>query len=132
MTAAPPAIASWTKPSDIYTLTVKKGGTTYGLESGFVFFEYFESIFSPIVTGNVSFIDTGFGINQGTITNALQISGNEEVEVVEDKENTAAAKAFWQHTGLGLSSREAAIALGKEAKPSIADESPPLAEFTKQ
>ena len=82
MTAAPPAIASWTKPSDIYTLTVKKGGSTYGLESGFVFFEYFESIFSPIVTGNVSFIDTGFGINQGTITNALRISGNEEVAIL--------------------------------------------------
>ena len=28
------------------------------------------------------------------------------------------AKAFWQHTGLGLSSRQAAIALGKEAAPS--------------
>ena len=82
MTAAPPAIASWTKPSDIYTLTVKKGGTTYGLEGGFVFFEYFESIFSPIVTGNLSFIDTGYGTNQGTITNALQISGNEEVAIL--------------------------------------------------
>ena len=28
------------------------------------------------------------------------------------------AKAFWQHTGLGLSSRQAAIALGKEPAPS--------------
>ena len=28
------------------------------------------------------------------------------------------AKAFWQHTGLGLSSRQAAIALGKETAPS--------------
>ena len=28
------------------------------------------------------------------------------------------AKAFWQHTGLGLSSRQAAIALGKETSPS--------------
>ncbi len=41
--------------------------------------------------------------------------------LIVDKENTATAKAFWQHTGLGLSSREAAIALGKEAKPSIDD-----------
>ncbi len=41
--------------------------------------------------------------------------------LIVDKENTASAKAFWQHTGLGLSSREAAIALGKEAKPSIDD-----------
>tara|TARA_B100002052_G_scaffold135974_1_gene124772 strand:- start:136 stop:1590 length:1455 start_codon:yes stop_codon:yes gene_type:complete len=31
------------------------------------------------------------------------------------------AKAFWQHTGLGLSSRQAAIALGLETAPTSAD-----------
>ncbi len=31
------------------------------------------------------------------------------------------AKAFWQHTGLGLSSRQAAIALGQEAPPTSED-----------
>ena len=35
-----------------------------------------------------------------------------------DAEASPHAKAFWQHTGLGLSSRQAAIALGKEAGPS--------------
>ncbi len=35
-----------------------------------------------------------------------------------DAEASPHAKAFWQHTGLGLSSRQAAIALGKEAAPS--------------
>ena len=41
--------------------------------------------------------------------------------LIVDKQNTPSAKAFWQHTGLGLSSREAAIALGKEkaASPSV-------------
>ncbi len=34
-----------------------------------------------------------------------------------DASATPHAKAFWQHTGLGLSSRQAAIALGKEAAP---------------
>jgi len=38
--------------------------------------------------------------------------------LIVDKKSTPSAKAFWQHTGLGLSSREAAIALGIEKKPS--------------
>ncbi len=38
-----------------------------------------------------------------------------------DQRSTPSAKAFWQHTGLGLSSREAAIALGKEKKPSTSN-----------
>ena len=41
--------------------------------------------------------------------------------LIVDKRSTPSAKAFWQHTGLGLSSREAAIALGKEKKPSISE-----------
>jgi len=40
--------------------------------------------------------------------------------LIVDQRITPSAKAFWQHTGLGLSSREAAIALGKEKKPSTA------------
>jgi len=35
-----------------------------------------------------------------------------------DAEATPHAKAFWQHTGLGASSRVAAIALGREQRPS--------------
>ncbi len=38
--------------------------------------------------------------------------------LIVDQRSTPSAKAFWQHTGLGLSSREAAIALGKEKEPS--------------
>ncbi len=38
-----------------------------------------------------------------------------------DQKSSPSAKAFWQHTGLGLSSREAAIALGREKKSSITD-----------
>ena len=38
--------------------------------------------------------------------------------LIADQRSTPSAKAFWQHTGLGLSSREAAIALGKEKAPS--------------
>lgn len=41
--------------------------------------------------------------------------------LIVDQRSTPSAKAFWQHTGLGLSSREAAIALGKEKKPSTSD-----------
>ncbi len=41
--------------------------------------------------------------------------------LIVDQRNTSLAKAFWQHTGLGLSSREAAIALGKEKKPLTSD-----------
>ncbi len=37
--------------------------------------------------------------------------------LIVDQRSSPSAKAFWQHTGLGLSSREAAIALGKEKKP---------------
>ncbi len=35
-----------------------------------------------------------------------------------DQASTTAARAFWQHTGLGASSRQTAIALGKERPPS--------------
>ncbi len=38
--------------------------------------------------------------------------------LITDNKATSAAKAFWQHTGLGASSRQAAIALGKENAPS--------------
>ena len=41
--------------------------------------------------------------------------------LIVDTKSTPIAKAFWQHTGLGLSSREAAIALGKEKEPSISN-----------
>jgi len=37
--------------------------------------------------------------------------------LIADKRSTPAAKAFWQHTGLGASSRQAAIALKKEEAP---------------
>ena len=37
--------------------------------------------------------------------------------LIVNKEATASAKGFWQHTGLGISSREAAIALKEEARP---------------
>ncbi len=38
--------------------------------------------------------------------------------LLTDAQTSLPAKAFWQHTGLGASSREAAIALGKETAPS--------------
>jgi len=41
--------------------------------------------------------------------------------LIVDTKSIPLAKAFWQHTGLGLSSREAAIALGKEKEPSISN-----------
>ena len=41
--------------------------------------------------------------------------------LIVDERTAPSAKAFWQHTGLGLSSREAAIALGIEKKPSPSD-----------
>ncbi|MEB3158361.1 MAG: PLP-dependent transferase [Synechococcus sp.] len=37
--------------------------------------------------------------------------------LIADGASTPAAKAFWQHAGLGASSRQAAIALGHEPKP---------------
>ncbi|WP_320677337.1 PLP-dependent transferase [Prochlorococcus sp. MIT 1300] len=37
--------------------------------------------------------------------------------LIASNETTADAKAFWQHTGLGASSRQAAIALNKEQAP---------------
>ncbi len=41
--------------------------------------------------------------------------------LIVDQRSIPSAKAFWQHTGLGLSSREAAIALGREKRPSTSD-----------
>ena len=38
-----------------------------------------------------------------------------------DTDATPHAKAFWQHTGLGISSRQAAIALGHEPAPTAAE-----------
>ena len=38
--------------------------------------------------------------------------------LITDKEASQPAKSFWQHTGLGASSRQAAIALGREIEPS--------------
>ena len=37
--------------------------------------------------------------------------------LIVDDETTPSAKAFWQHTGLGASSRQASIALNKEKAP---------------
>lgn len=39
--------------------------------------------------------------------------------LITDQEASASAKAFWQHTGFGASSRQAAIALNKETAPSL-------------
>ncbi len=39
--------------------------------------------------------------------------------LITDEKSTPSAKAFWQHTGLGASSRQAAIALNKENAPSM-------------
>ncbi len=39
--------------------------------------------------------------------------------LLTDERSTNAAKCFWQHSGLGASSRDAAIALGKEKAPCI-------------
>ena len=39
--------------------------------------------------------------------------------LIVDQRSSPSAKAFWQHTGLGLSSREAAIALGKRKSHSL-------------
>ncbi|WP_269622440.1 PLP-dependent transferase [Prochlorococcus marinus] len=56
-----------------------------------------------------------------------QINNNAQITIKEvaglqclivDSNTTPAAKAFWQHTGLGASSRQAAIALNKEKTPS--------------
>ena len=41
--------------------------------------------------------------------------------LLTDKKATPHAKNFWQHTGLGASSRQAAIALGKELAPPSAE-----------
>ena len=41
--------------------------------------------------------------------------------LIVDATATPAAKAFWQHAGLGASSRQAAIALGQETAPSKAE-----------
>ncbi len=41
--------------------------------------------------------------------------------LITDQENSPSAKAFWQHTGLGASSRQAAIALNKENAPLASD-----------
>ena len=55
----------------------------------------------------------------------LQPSSSSQVELVQglhclvvDGTATPVAKAFWQHAGLGASSRQAAIALGQETAPS--------------
>ena len=49
----------------------------------------------------------------------LTIAGVSCLQV--DAEATPHAKAFWQHTGLGISSRQAAIGLGREPAPALAD-----------
>ncbi len=55
-------------------------------------------------------------IHPKNYTNIHEISGLQCLIV--DAETTPAAKAFWQHTGFGASSRQAAIALNKERSPS--------------
>ena len=69
--------------------------------------------------------------NHSTVNKAKaycsSISKNGSIKVIEvlglqcllaNENSTPAAKSFWQHTGLGASSREAAIALNKEIAPS--------------
>ena len=75
------AIASWTKPSEITTLNIKKGGTSYPLQGGFVGLSYYESLLSPHLSATLTFIDTGFGVQQGTLRSSLPISGKEPVEI---------------------------------------------------
>ncbi len=58
-------------------------------------------------------------VNKNASTRILDIAGLKCL--VTDKQTTASAKAFWQHTGLGASSREAAIALNREKTPSRED-----------
>ncbi len=55
-------------------------------------------------------------INSNAQTYILEVSGLQCLIV--DAKTTSIAKAFWQHTGLGASSRQAAIALNKEKAPS--------------
>ncbi len=56
-------------------------------------------------------------MNTKAETNIQEIAGLQCLIV--DINTTRTAKAFWQHTGLGASSRQAAIALNKEKAPSI-------------
>ncbi len=56
-------------------------------------------------------------INEKAQVNIQEVSGLQCLVV--DANTTPTAKAFWQHTGLGASSRQAAIALNKEKVPGI-------------
>ena len=53
-------MANWSRPAIIEELTVNgENFDDIDLSGGFAVFEYFESLFSPHITANLIFVDTG-------------------------------------------------------------------------
>ena len=76
-----------TASSSIYEkLLITKDGREVNIAGKVSTFDYFESILSPNVTANLSFVDTGDSLKdekinaQGTIYNTLPITGGEEIK----------------------------------------------------
>ena len=76
-----------TASSSIYEkLLIIKDGREVNIAGKVSTFDYFESILSPNVTANLSFVDTGDSLKdekinaQGTIYNTLPITGGEEIK----------------------------------------------------
>lgn len=83
--------------SDYKEFTIKKGNRSVDLRGGGLIFNYYESLFSPHITANVSFIDTGHSISGNTTYDAqerissvysgLPITGMEEISFLIQSDN---------------------------------------------
>ena len=63
-----------------FDITSRDGSKTVSLSGGIIEFQYFEDLFSPVITAKVKIVDTGNTIDGQGVFNGLPIRGGEKVE----------------------------------------------------
>lgn len=86
-----------TRPSLYDKFLIDKDGTTVDIKNAVTSFSYYESLFSPNITANVTFVDTGNSLSAsseqdtqervGTVFSSLPIRGKEAVKIIVRNES---------------------------------------------
>lgn len=86
-----------TRPSLYDKFLIDKDGTTVDIKEAVTSFSYYESLFSPNITANVTFVDTGNSLSAsseqdtqervGTVFSSLPIRGKEAVKIIVRNES---------------------------------------------
>lgn len=90
-------MAKLTRPSLYDKFLIDKDGRTVDIKGAVTSFSYYESLFSPNITANLTFIDTGNSVRAtsgqdiqervGTVFSMLPIRGKEKVEIIVRNES---------------------------------------------